>query len=145
VVLSFYVKNSLAASDLVDWFETGYQFVVDADKSPGEISPNKYLVFVEIKRRSFLLKQMKELVNDLETLTEFTEEEWTVTYNAEEYSLDDPILHDVLILTPLEYRKTHEVALNELRVAANLPVVNIYEPKKNDPELNLIKRRAGLI
>jgi len=31
------------------WFEKGYDFVVDADRSPGEIKPNRYLVYVELR------------------------------------------------------------------------------------------------
>jgi len=42
--VSFYTKNSKVADDLVEWFEKGYDFVLDADRSPGEIKPNRYLV-----------------------------------------------------------------------------------------------------
>jgi len=44
VVASFFVRNENAAKDLMSWFEKGYDFVIDADKSPGEIKPGRYLV-----------------------------------------------------------------------------------------------------
>ena len=55
-VASFYVTDEQAAQDLVGWFEKGYDFVLDADRSPGEIDPNKYLVYVELKRRTNYLR-----------------------------------------------------------------------------------------
>jgi hypothetical protein len=46
VVASFYVRDKQAGQDLVDWFEKGYDFILDADMSPGEVKPNRYLVYV---------------------------------------------------------------------------------------------------
>ena len=48
VTLSFAVKGD-AAKDLVKFIETGYDFVLDADKIR-EQSDGKYRVFVEIER-----------------------------------------------------------------------------------------------
>ena len=36
IVLSFFVRSKEAARDLVSWFEKGYDWVMDADTSPGE-------------------------------------------------------------------------------------------------------------
>ena len=47
-VISFFVRDINAADDLVNWFEQGYDFVLDADRSPGELKPNRYLVYVEL-------------------------------------------------------------------------------------------------
>ena len=38
IVVSFFVRDDQAAKDLMQWFEKGYDFVLDADKSPGERS-----------------------------------------------------------------------------------------------------------
>ena len=48
VTLSFAVKGDQPSEDLVKFIETGYDFVLDADKSLGEQSDGKYKVFVEI-------------------------------------------------------------------------------------------------
>jgi len=61
VVLSFTVESLHPAEDLVDFIEKGYQFVLDADMSPGELKNGKYKVFVEIERN----KDIAENVNDL--------------------------------------------------------------------------------
>ena len=52
ITLTFTVYSKLAAEDLVTWFERGYDFVLDASVSEGEIEPGKWLVFVEMERRS---------------------------------------------------------------------------------------------
>jgi len=51
-VISFAVDDKVAANDLVDFLERGYDFVLDADVSNSEISINRYLVFMEIPRRT---------------------------------------------------------------------------------------------
>ena len=52
VTLAFTVNNKKAGEDLSDWFERGYDFVLDAQVSDGELSTGKYLVFVEMNRRT---------------------------------------------------------------------------------------------
>jgi len=34
IVVSFFVRSLQAAKDLVTWFEKGYEWVLDADRSP---------------------------------------------------------------------------------------------------------------
>ena len=163
VVLSFYVHNIIVAEDLVKWFETGYTWVIDADRSPGEIEPNRYLVFVEIKRRTQLIEQIREMLEDFSTLTDLELEDWTITFEREDYPFDPEILNKKLILSPQSYRETHEMELNEMRLAAGMPHKNIYRdtdiglnkmrmlahiPTKNkpvtDPELIQMQRNARI-
>ena len=163
VVLSFYVHNIIVAEDLVKWFETGYTWVIDADRSPGEIEPNRYLVFVEIKRRTQLIDQIQEMLEDFSTLTDLELEDWTITYEREDYPFDPEILLKKLILSPQSYREAHEIDLNEMRMAAGVPHKNVYRnddialnkmrvlahiPTKNkpvtDPELLQMQRNARI-
>jgi hypothetical protein len=69
VTLSFIVKSEAAGNDLVDWFERGYDWVLDASISEGEIEPNRWIVFVEMNRRSTVPNRIIELIKDLKTLT----------------------------------------------------------------------------
>jgi hypothetical protein len=80
IVLSFFTRDKAAAKDLMNWFEKGYDFVLDADQSPGEIKPNRYLVYVEMRRRRAAPEQINELLEDLGTLTEFDPADWTMVY-----------------------------------------------------------------
>ena len=52
VTVTFTVHSKLAADDLVTWFERGYDWVLDASVSDGELEPGEWLVFVEMDRRS---------------------------------------------------------------------------------------------
>jgi hypothetical protein len=62
VVLSFTVESEHPADDLVDFVEKGYQFVLDADKSPGEMRNGKYKVFVEIERDKHISENIENLL-----------------------------------------------------------------------------------
>lgn len=142
VVLSFYVHNIIVAEDAVKWFETGYSWVIDADRSPGEIEPNRYLVFVEIKRRTQLIEQMKEMLEDFATLTELELQDWVISYDGNEYKFDEEVLTKALILSPQSYREEHEMELNEMRMASGIPHKNIYRGINN--ELNEMRTIANL-
>jgi hypothetical protein len=144
IVISFFVRDPEAAKDLMMWFEKGYDFVLDADRSPGEIKPNRYLVYVEIRRRSTAGGQVEELLDDLNTLTEFEDsKDWTMHYRGKTIPFTRDEFDRTVPLTPKEYRKKFDEDLNEMRVAAGMPVVTTYD--KKDPELQAIQSAAGLI
>ena len=84
VTITFTVNSRLAAKDLVTWFERGYDFVLDASVSDGEIEPGKWLVFVEMDRRSKVPERIIKLLNDLETLTGLKLKDWTVEIEGDE-------------------------------------------------------------
>ena len=55
VTITFVVNSKLAGDDLVGWLERGYDYILDASVSEGEIEPGKFLVFAEMNRRSMVL------------------------------------------------------------------------------------------
>ena len=144
VTLAFIVKSEAAGNDLVDWFERGYDWILDSSLSEGELSPGKYLVFVEMKRRTKVPERIVELVDDLETLTGMTIDEWVVTIDEQDYPADAEILKEVITISPHEYREENEEEkeLNEMRHRAGLDTVSSYgEP---DSELKAFISMAGL-
>ena len=144
IVVSFFVRDGEAAKDLMSWFEKGYDFVLDADRSPGEIKPNRFLVYVEIRRRSTAGAQVDELLTDLNTLTEFeSSEDWTMHYRGKEIPFSRDTFDSTVPLSPKAYREKYEKDLNEVRVAAGLPVVANYD--KRDRALQSIQSAAGII
>jgi hypothetical protein len=142
IVLSFFVRDPGAAKDLVNWFEKGYDFVLDADQSPGEIKPGRYLVYVELSRRSRVPDQIAELIDDLSTLTEFEPKDWTVHHDGEEFAFSVEEFRKKVPLSPKQYRDRREADLNTVREAAGLPVVATYD--KTDPDLRKIQNIAGI-
>jgi hypothetical protein len=132
VTLAFLVNSEAAGNDLVDWFERGYDWILDASVSEGELRPGKYLVFVEIKRRMAVPERIVELIEDLETLTELPINDWTVEINDEEYDPEVEVLRQVITTSPHEYRIKEEGELNEMRKRAGVDTVKLYgEPDKD--------------
>ena len=144
IVVSFFLRDAQAAKDLMSWFEKGYDFVLDADRSPGEIKPNRYLVYVEIRRRSTAGANVEMLLNDLNTLTEYeTAEDWTMHYKGKDIPFSRDAFDATVPLSPKAYRDRYEKDLNEVRIAAGLPVVANYD--KRDRALQSIQSAAGII
>jgi len=145
VTLAFVIKNKQAGDDLCDWFERGYDFVLDAQVSEGEISPGRYIVFVEMNRRSTVPSRIIELLEDLKTLTDIKLNDWTIIVDDTEYEPTEEVLKQVIILSPHNYRvdEEREEDLNEMRHRAGLDVKPIHTGKQ-DAELRAFKSIAGL-
>ena len=146
VTLAFTIKSEAAGNDLVDWFERGYDFVLDAQVSEGEVKPGQYLVFVEMNRRSSVPKRIIELLDDLETLTAISVKDWTIIVDEEEHSPEEEVLKQVITISPHDYREEVEVEeeeLNEMRERAGLEVKVIHADKQ-DAEIKAFKSMAGL-
>jgi len=69
VVVSFSVNEEQAANDLVDFIEKGYNFVLDADATAGEVDNNIYKVFVEIERDRNINDNIMELLDGVGKLS----------------------------------------------------------------------------
>jgi len=142
IVISFFVRDLQAAKDLMGWFEKGYDFVIDADRSPGEIKPSRYLVYVEIRRRSTAAQNIQILLDDLSTLTEFDPEDWTVHYKNRHWPWSEEAFAKAVPMTPNEYRRSTDGDLNEWRIAAGISPKRIHEVQDDVRALQSI---AGLI
>lgn len=144
VTLSFIVKNKQAGEDLCDWFERGYDFVLDSQVSDGEISPGKYFVFVEMDRRTTVPKRIIELLTDLKTLTGLKLNEWEIKVDDEIYEPEEQILSKVIMLSPHQYRVEveSEEELNEMREIAGMETKKIHN--NYDSELKDFIMKAGL-
>jgi hypothetical protein len=144
IVVSFFVRNEQAAKDLMNWFEKGYDFVLDADRSPGEIKPGRFLVYVEIRRRSTAGGHVEQLLNDLNTLTEWEDSSaWTMHYRGKSIPFSRDSFDSTVPLTPRAYRERYERELNEMRTAAGMPTKSIYD--RDDKQLQSIQSAAGII
>lgn len=143
VTVTFKVNSKLAGEDLVSWFERGYDFVLDASVSDGEIEPGKYLVFVEMERRSRVPERIIQLLSDLETLTGFKLKDWTVEVEGDDYDADEQVIRQVMILNPNEYKLEREKdeKLNEFRNLAGLDSKPLHQ---DDAYIKTIKTMAGM-
>ena len=141
VVVSFFVRDLQAAKDLVSWFEKGYDFVLDADRSPGEIKPGRFLVYIEMRRRSTAGAKIAEAIDDLETLTEFTPDDWTMHYDGKTSPFSRETFDRLVPLSPKQYRQQKESDLNEMRAAAGLESVQVFERER---DIRQLQSAAGI-
>lgn len=142
IVISFFVRDKTAARDLMNWFEKGYDFVLDADTSPGEIKPGRYLVYIEIRRRSTAASHVQRLLDDLNTLTEYEPSDWTIHYQGQHAPWSEETFAAMVPQTPDAYRAKNNEDLNDLREAAGLAPRQIYNRRD---DIRAIQAAAGIL
>jgi hypothetical protein len=148
ITLDFLVKGKAQAEDLAEWFERGYDWVIDADSSPGEVKGGNYVVFVEMNRRIKVPARIIEMLDDLSTLTGFELKDWKAKIKDQEFTPTEELIGDRLELSPHLYRETHpdeqgDDTLNEWKQIAGVPMTTVVN--KDSDAIRAIKRQAGLI
>jgi len=69
VTISFTVTQEEPAKDLEHFIEMGYDYVLDADVSPGETDDGTYKVYFELERTRHAPKQIHEILNGMQKIT----------------------------------------------------------------------------
>lgn len=69
VTISFSLSTKEAADDLANFYERGYDFILDADPTSGEQRDGTYKVFVEIERDKDIHQNIVDMLHGLEQLT----------------------------------------------------------------------------
>jgi hypothetical protein len=136
VVISFKVDSKEPANDLVAFVEKGYEWVVDADVSSGEMDDGSYIVFVELDRNEQLAENVMGLLEDMMNLTEQSPEDWRVRYykSHKETQLSLESLQQLIPDTPEKYESLYgQEAIDQLKTAAGINV-NTRAPKNDFTE-----------
>lgn len=116
VVIGFNVREKHPAMDLVEFLETGYKYILDADMSSGEEANGNYQVFVEMERTEDLPYQIKELLSGVSQLTKIRE--WRFRYQSSPKSVqfDEKSVLEHIPATPAEYeQKIVEIKQGDLK------------------------------
>lgn len=105
VVLTFKVNGKEPATDLMNFYERGYEWVLDADVSSGEMDDGEYLVFVELERNPAACENTLKLVEDTLNLTDQKMSEWRFLYRKDktEHELTLENLLKTVPNSPVEY------------------------------------------
>jgi hypothetical protein len=112
VVVSFTVEDQAPAKDLVNFVERGYDFVLDADATPGELNNGKYKVFVEIERGRRIGEQIMEILDGVGKLTGIDEFKFRYHKSFHSIPVDEQSLIETIPNTPDEY----DMRIRESRV-----------------------------
>ncbi len=149
VVISFKVAGKEPAQDLVNFIEKGYDWVIDADVSSGEMDDGDYIVFIEGDRDEKIAGRILEMMEDIMNTTEQETDEWRVRYHTgqEDHELSLDSLRALIPSSPEAYRekfpekdeegedddKEHSNELDKLKSAAGVKV-NTKAPKNEFTE-----------
>jgi len=109
VVLSFTVEDHEPATDLVNFIERGYDFVLDADSTPGELKDGRYKVFVEMERNKHVPEQIIEILGGMKRLTGI--EDFKFRYYKSFTSI--PVSAETLSETIPTSKQDYEVTIKE--------------------------------
>ena len=145
IVLSFKVDTKEPANDLVSFVEKGYDWVLDADVSSGEMDDGSYIVFVELDRNEKAADNILQLITELMNLTDQEIEDWRVRYykSRKETQLSLEALKSLIPNSPEAYEKAYgQEEIDQLKVAAGLDVDS--KAPKNDYTESL-RSLAGII
>jgi hypothetical protein len=145
IVLSFKVDNKEPANDLVAFIEKGYEWVLDADISSGEMDDGSYIIFVELDRNESAPDNIMDLMEDLMNVTDQDIGDWRVRYYKahKETTLSLEALHDLIPLSPEAYEHAYgNEEIDKLKAIAGVEVTT--KAPKNDYTESL-RNLAGII
>ena len=145
IVLSFKVDSKDPAADLVSFIEKGYEWILDADVSSGEMDDGSYIVFAELDRDDSAPENIMSLLDDLMNLTDQDIEDWRVRYYKahKETTLSLESLHNLIPLSPEAYERAYgQEDIDALKSAAGVDV-DTKAPKNDFTET--LRNLAGII
>ena len=148
ITLNFTVAGKQQAEDLAEWFERGYDWVIDGETSPGEVKPGEFITFVEMSRRLRSPERIMEMLDDLQTLTDIKIEDWKIKIGDKELPASADNIRRNITLSPQEYRDEHEdkTGDEELTEWKQIAGVSMKTPDTTDSlEIQQLKRQAGLL
>jgi hypothetical protein len=96
-----------------------------------------------MKRRTYTGDNLRTLIDDFDTLTEYKGNNWIMGYKGEEYPFTAENYAELVPQSPQIYREREQFALNEMRIAAGLPTKTIYNKRKATDIRNLLTN-AGI-
>ena len=144
VVVSFKVCGKEPAQDLVNFIEKGYDWVIDADVSSGEMDDGDYIVFIECERTKEIPNNIVTMMSDVINLTGQELSDWRVRYyhDKEDHDLSVESLNKLIPQTPEEYEKRFgSKDLDAMKAAAHVKV-DTKAPKNDYTES--LRNLAGI-
>lgn len=124
-VISFKITGKEPADDLVNFIEKGYEWIIDADTSSGEMDDGDFIVFAEADRNSEIAENIMSMMSDIMNVTDQKLTEWQVVY----YKSPKPVeltlenLQKLIPTTPEQYAKMYgQEEIDQLKTAAGVDV-----------------------
>lgn len=155
-VLAFRVGGKEPATDLMNFLERGYEWILDSDVSPGELDNGEYITFVELERTPGLGQKIQKILMDVSKLTDEDEDVWQFKFKDDptEYPVSVKTINKVVPTTPEEYQARYSSDVEyadvefdkQLRAMQEVARVPINKNKQFlDDDIKSLKARAGLL
>lgn len=145
VVIAFKCMHQDAAKDLVEFIESGYDWVLDANASPATDERGKVTVFVEFERRMSLVERIMELTEEIGRLT--GDINWKFTYYKGEapLTLDKQNL-EIVPNSPKKYRhvQMQEQEMDNMMMSAGLDPSKRHKKTPEDKDMSFLQVLAGV-
>jgi hypothetical protein len=144
-VISFKVTNKEPATDLVSFIEKGYDWVIDADVSSGEMDDGDYIVFIECERNRQICNNIITMMSDVMNVSGQKLSDWRVRYYKDQtdHKLTVASLKELIPETPDEYAKRYGTKdIDKLKTASGIKVKT--KAPKNDATESL-RIAAGIL
>jgi hypothetical protein len=130
IVISVNIAGKEPALDVVDFLEKGYEWILDADTSAGELDDGTYLVFAELGRDKDAPDNIIKIVTALQNLADIPVTDWQFTYhrNVSRHDVSRDNLIREIPLSREAYNDKHnkqesgDDSMDKLRVAAGVKV-----------------------
>jgi hypothetical protein len=106
VVVSFTVEDHEPALDLVNFIERGYDFVLDADATPGELKDGRYKVFVELERNRHVPENIIEILDGVKKLTGIDDFKFRYYKSFSSIPVDEETLSETIPTSKQDYEIT---------------------------------------
>lgn len=147
-VISFKIAGKEPALDLINFLEKGFDFIIDADVSSGEMNDGDYVAFVEIERGDELPQQIYDMIDILGNVTGQKCQDWRVRYyhDRQDHPLEVDVLKNLIPLSAGEYLRRFpeeepDREIDKVRTAAGLKS-KIKAPKNDFTDQ--LKAAAGI-
>lgn len=128
VTLSFSVKDKLPATDLMNFLEKGYDFILDADVTSGEQSDGTYKVFVELERAKGVSNHIFEIVDGVKKLADLDKLKFRYYKGFRSMDADEETLESMIPIDPDDYGlKVNESNLDNFKNFFNKSYVESIE------------------
>jgi hypothetical protein len=150
IVVSFKISGKEPSLDLTNFLEKGFDCILDADVSSGEMNDGDYVVFIEIKRTPDAPQEIFDIIEAINNISGFDNDDWRIRYyhDREDHDLNVKVLRSLIPCTPHEYEQKfgrdedESRDLDRMRAAARIP----SKVKAPDNEhTRSIKSAAGLM
>ena len=125
IVVSFKVSGKAPGNDVMGFIEKGYEWILDADISPGEMGDGDYIVFAEMPRSAEAPQRIIDMMSDLMNLTEQDLDQWRVRYyhDKDEHPLSLETLQRLMPVDRKDYQRRYgREEIDKLKTAAGVKV-----------------------